>query len=332
MTPDEGGLLPWQTAPWQRLQRARRSARLPHALLVTGPAGLGKRRLVDLLARSLLCTAPDPEGLPCGRCRDCLLLAAGTHPDRVELGPDPEGKSDEIKVDAVRRLGETDALTAHRGGWKLILIDPAHRMNISAANSLLKTLEEPAAQTLICLITEQPARLPATIRSRCQILHLPPPGEDVAIAWLGDRLPQGDPRVLLCLAHGAPLAALALAGRLAERERLLAGFLAVGRGERDPLAEAAAWSRSELGLLLDWFAGWLSDLVRLASGQRAPRLINVDKERELARIAESVPVTAVHRLLQRVLAARGAQATTVNALLTLESLLTDWAELAERRG
>jgi DNA polymerase-3 subunit delta' len=325
---DQSTLLPWQGGTWRRLQQAHRSGRLPHALLVTGPAGVGKRHLADLLTRSLLCSAPDPEGLPCGRCRDCLLLAAGSHPDRIEIGPDPEGKSDEIKVDRVRRLGETDALTAHRGGWKLIRIDPAHRMNASAANSLLKTLEEPTAQTLILLLSEHPARLAATIRSRCQILNLPLPDEDQAMAWLSERLPGGDPRVLLHLAHGAPLAALALADRLAERERLFAGFLAVARGERDPIAEAAAWSRSDLGLVLDWLAGWLSDLLRHASGHPTPRLINVDKAEPLERLARSVRVADGHRLLQRVLAARGVQATTVNALMTLESLLIEWGELA----
>jgi DNA polymerase-3 subunit delta' len=331
MSPGDPALLPWHDGLWRRLQRARRSGRLPHALLVTGPAGVGKRRLVDFLARSLLCTDPSPEGFACGRCRDCLLLAAGTHPDRVEVGPDPDGKTDEIKVDRVRRLGETDALTAHRGGWKVILIDPAHRMNASAANSLLKTLEEPAAQTLICLISEQPARLPATIRSRCQTLNVPLPSEGEAVAWLDARRSDGDPRVLLHLAHGAPLAALALVDRLAERERLFAGFLAVGCGERDPIAEAAAWSRSDLGLLLDWLSGWLSDLLRQASGHPAPRLINVDKAEPLARLAQMVPPAAAHRLLQRVLAARGAQASTVNALMALESLLTDWSDLARAR-
>lgn len=327
MRPQADVLLPWHDERWHVLQRARREERLPHALLMTGPAGAGKRILADLLARSLLCRSTTGEGMPCGRCRDCLLLAAGTHPDRVPIGPDPDGKSHEIKVDAVRRLADTDALTAHRGGWKVILIDPAHHMNTSAANSLLKTLEEPAPQTLLCLISEQPGRLPATIRSRCQEVRVPLPAWDVGVDWLRERLPQGDAATLLSLAHGAPLAALALADpeRLAERERLFAGFVGVARGERDPIAEAAAWNRSDPGISLDWLAGWLSDLLRLVSGHPAPRLINADKTEALRALAGRMAAAPAHRFLGRVLAARRTEDSTVNRLLLLESLLGEWA-------
>ena len=273
----------WLQAPWLALLGARRADHFPHALLLTGPLGVGKRLLVEALGRSLLCPRTDAQGFACGQCPDCLLLAAGTHPDLIQVGPDEETKSGEIKVDAIRALAGTEGLTAHRGGWKLIVIDPAHRLNLSAANALLKTLEEPAPSTLICLVSEQPSRLLATIRSRCQALRLPLPAEAEALAWLGPQVRGLAATTLLHLAHGAPLRALELADpeRLARRDKLFGGFVAVAQGQRDPLGEAAAWNEADPALLLDWLSGWLSDLLRLA-GTRLPATADVPVEFQAA--------------------------------------------------
>jgi len=324
-------LLPWHRGCWDSLRRARRAGRFPHALLITGPIGVGKRHLVDLLVRSFLCSHPDADSLPCGSCRDCRLLEAGTHPDRIHVGPDPEGKSDEIKVDAIRRLTEADSLTAHRGGYKVIVVDPAHQMNVNAANSLLKTLEEPAAGTLLCLVSEQPSRLAATIRSRCQSLRLSVPPESDAVDWLRPRLENADnASTLVRLAHGAPLRALDLAddARWKLREASFAGFAAVGRGERDPIAEAAAWNPKEAGILLEWLSDWLSDILRVASGHPAPRLVNHDKGPVLAELAGHVRLRQAHRVLQRTMKARGDGDTTLNVQLMFEALLVEWAGVA----
>lgn len=367
--PPSPNLPPWLRSPWSALQGARRANRFPHALLLTGPQGVGKRLLVEALARSLLCPRTDAQGFACGQCPDCLLLAAGTHPDLIRVGPDEETKSGEIRVDAIRALAGTEGLTAHRGGWKLILIDPAHRMNVSAANALLKTLEEPAPSTLMCLVSEQPSRLTATIRSRCQALRLPLPAEAEALAWLSPQVRGLDATTLLHLAHGAPLRALELADpeRLAVRDKLFAGFVAVAQGQRDPLAEAAAWNESDPALLLDWLSGWLSDLLRLAGargpapaemlaivraevpaklpaepaakvpGEAAgvgqaqttatPRLINSDKRAALTTLAARVAPAAGHRLLRRIWRARGGDTSNLNRLLLYETWVLDWARL-----
>lgn len=321
--------LPWHTISWEALCRARAVGCLPHALLVTGPLGVGKRRLVAALARSLLCARPDARGLACGHCRECELLAAGTHPDYLEIGPDPESKSDEIKVDAVRRLAATDALTAHRGGYKVIVLDPAQNMNPNAANSLLKTLEEPAPDTLLCLVCEQPGRLPATIRSRCQALRLPAPPESQALDWLRRHTDSAEVEILLRLAYGAPLRALALLEeeRLPQRAQALAGLVEVARGNRDPVTEAAAWNAREPAVLLDWLASWVSDLLRLASSHPAPFLINRDKGEELRQLAAWLDPRAGHRYLMRLFKARAEGYSSLNALLLYESFLMQWAKL-----
>jgi len=326
---DSEAPLPWHGTCWQTLRQARAAGRLPHALLVTGPLGVGKRRLVASLAHSLLCARPDEQGLACGHCRECGLFAAGTHPDYLEIGPDPESKSDEIKVDAIRRLTVSDALTAHRGGHKVIVLDPAQNMNPNAANSLLKTLEEPSPATLLCLICEQPGRLPATIRSRCQELRVPVPPEPQALEWLRRHTDSVDAEILLRLAYGAPLRALALIeeGRLPQRMQAFAGFVEVARGTRDPVAEAAAWNEHEPTVLLDWLAGWVSDLLRLASGHPAPLLINRDKGEELRHLAGLIEPRAGHRYLMQLFKARADGYGSVNRLLLYESLLMQWARL-----
>ncbi|MEA3276963.1 MAG: DNA polymerase III subunit delta' [Pseudomonadota bacterium] len=332
MTGETAGneILPWHRGCWDTLRAARDADRLPHALLIAGPAGVGKRRLVSLFARSLLCQRLDSEGFPCGICRDCQLLAAGTHPDYLQIGPDEQGKSKEIRVDTVRRLVDADALTASRGVFKVILVDPAQQLNTAAANSLLKTLEEPAPGTLLFLISEQPGRLPATIRSRCQVLKVPVPAESVALEWLSGQAAGGVDLALLRLAQGAPLRALLLSetGQLAEREKAFSGFAAVGNGVRDPIAEAAAWSHREPAVVLDWLSSWLSDMLRLTSGHPKPRLDNVDKVDVLRALAERLEPAEGHRFLRDILRARKRDHTTLNPLLLYESLLVEWAGIA----
>jgi DNA polymerase III subunit delta' len=322
--------LPWLHASWGVLQRARAAGRLPHALLIAGPAGVGKRLLADLLAGSLLCQRPGPDGLPCGRCQDCHLFRVGNHPDLVRVGPDPEGKSDEIKVGSIRDLVESEGLTPTRGTHKLIAIAPADRMNPSAANALLKTLEEPAPGTLFCLITERAYLLAATVRSRCQRLALGLPDEVQALGWLAGRIKTGDPGLLLRLAHGAPLRALELADEalLTRRDAAFAGFLAVGQGERDPVAEAQAWSDLGPRVSLEWLSGWVGDLLRLATDGGAGYLSNPDKRGALFQPAGRLDRLAGHRYLQRILRARASQDSPLNPQLLHESLLIDWAHLA----
>ena len=330
-THDEDELLPWLAPIWDRLRQAQTADRLHHALLITGARGLGKRRLADLFARARLCTSPGVRGLACGRCPDCALIAARSHPDLLRVAPDPESKSGEITIDAIRELTEHAALTPVRGVFKLVLIDPADRMNAAAANALLKTLEEPAGNTLLLLIAEQPGRLPATIRSRCQMLKLTVPAEDQALAWLAPRLGAGAAQRLR-LAYGAPLRAMGEfdQGTLAQRETLIRGFIGIGRGEIDPVAAAAAWNGIGVRLSLDCLADCLSDLLRLSVSPAPPRLAVPELATTLAGFSGRLAPGAVHRLLGRVFEAKGLLESNLNSLMLLESLLVEWARIGQR--
>src|SRR5690606_724229 len=143
-------------------------------------------------------------------------VAAGSHPDLRMVQPEERRN---IVVDQIRETIEFLGKTAQQGGGKVIVIDPAEAMNVNAANALLKGLEEPAPGNLLLLVTQQGALLPATVRSRCQILQIPSPGRRVAATWLAERTAGGQVDTLLDLADGAPLRALALADEDARRER-----------------------------------------------------------------------------------------------------------------
>jgi DNA polymerase III subunit delta' len=334
VAPDEP--LPWLAPHWARLCAARAADRLPHALLIVGPRGLGKRRLAWQLALALLCTDPAAEGRACGRCADCRLAAAGSHPDLLRVAPDPESKSGEIGIEAIRDLAERTALTPARGVRKLILIDPADRLNTAAANALLKTLEEPAGTALLCLIAEQPGRLPATIRSRCQWLKVPIPPESESLAWLAPRLGLDTAHSLarLRLAYGAPLRALAeVDGAFLEQRRtLFKGLVGIANGERDPVSEAGAWNGVGARLSLDTLAGWLCDLLRLKASAEPPHLDDADARGALVGLAGRIDEVRAHRLLRRVLEARGLADSTLNPLLALESLLIEWSLASQSQG
>lgn len=326
--------MPWLGETWGSLWQAHSLNRLPHALLFAGPRGVGKRQLVRCLAQSLLCAGPTEQGHACGRCRECHLFSACTHPDFFFIAPDDAGKSREIKVDVIRELVRAESLTANRAGYKIVALAPAEAMNAAAANALLKTLEEPASGTLLCLVAENPGDLPATIRSRCQILRIPVPPRAEALSWLSGRLADSlDPRLMLDLSHGAPLRAIELAVQSVQQRRLarFEGLRLIAIGDRDPVTEAVTWNADDPGISLDWFAGWLSDLLRLAVGMNQG-LINSDQQGVLSALLVRLDRVGCHRLLQRVFEARAAVAGNLNMQLQVESLLIEWARIARRGG
>ena len=204
------GFSPWQQRAYDQAVNALDAGQMGHGMLICGPAGLGKRVMAERLAQYLLCTKRIGT-TPCGQCRGCVLYVSRSQRDPLELRPDkslshadghpahpdavfvsfawkftpsPPRQLTQIVVDQIRVLSERLSRTPQYGQALVAIIDPANALNENACNALLKTLEEPSPGRYLWLISTEPARLPATIRSRCQRLEfrLPPTAE--ALAWL----------------------------------------------------------------------------------------------------------------------------------------------------
>ena len=200
---------PWNQPILDSLER--RTERLPHALLLHGPRGIGKLALAERACQLLLCEGAGKR--PCDACDACRWFLAGNHPDFRRIEPEalwvepPDKPSIVIKVEQVRELADFLHIGSHRGRLRAALVHPAEEMNENAANALLKGLEEPPAGAVFVLVSHRPARLPPTIRSRCVAVPVPLPPRDAALQWLSGQGIKEAER-WLAYAGGAPLRAV----------------------------------------------------------------------------------------------------------------------------
>lgn len=322
---------PWHQPVWTALVEQTRHA---HAYLFGGPPGVGKRQFAQAFAAFLLCNVP-AHGMACGRCRSCLLRQAGSHPDVCSVAPEEEGKA--IRVDAVRQLGDFISQTAQQGGRKVVVLYPAEAMNQNAANALLKSLEEPTAETYLLLVSDQPSRLLATIRSRCLVQSLGMPSRSAALEWLGQALPElavDQREALLVMAGGAPLRAADLAAMdaLRMRSEVVDGIKALLKSQAGASQLAERWSKIPLELVADWFHSWTLDLLRLSTGA-AETAVNADMDKVLGYMAQRLDGAALMQWQAWLLEHRGMilGKANLNRVLLLESLLLQWKQLVERR-
>lgn len=324
----------------ERLQSSLHRGRMSHAFLLTGPAGIGKRRFAECVASSLLCAQTGDDRLECcGECSSCRQVDAGTHPDLsvVEL---PDGKL-EIPIAAFagapERRGKEGlcywiALRPAVGQRKVAIIDDAERMNAAAANALLKTLEEPPAGAMILLIASDPSALLPTIRSRCQrlqFLGLSPAEVEQVLAREAPELPQTQRRQAAELSEGSAGLALQIADSQLEGLRAAASA-AFGAGERfdsvqtaqrilkqiDEIAANPAESRAHAAWLIRFLVNDLATRLR-------HRIASQDQSGDSMREPAQVEVEQITGMIERCLQAEQQLSRAMPVPLCLEGLFDD---------
>lgn len=311
-------VLPWHQEVWAQVRGQILADRLPHAILLQGLPGSGRRQFADALCAFLLCQSAEQK--PCGHCRQCQLYVSGNHPDVLILEPEDNGKS--IKIDQVRRLGQFVGQTSNQANaTKLIVLRPAEALGQAAANSLLKNLEEPPGKTLFMLIAEPGTALLPTIRSRCQAIALPAADETQAMDWLHQHSSASaeDLRSALQLAPGCPITALVL---------LEQGIPAWRTGLEAQLAELADRRVSAVAL------------AKLASAQPAVRAIHLVEEvsaRDSRQFAQLNQLQNLRRELafqQKLIPLKQQLNSTANPneLMALEYLFAEYTQLLRSRS
>ena len=239
---------PWLQNLLESLQRSQNEGTLAHAYIISGARGLGKEQIAIAIAAFLTCEAPSPRG-PCGECKGCRLSTTGNHPDVLLLAPKEPGKA--LTVDLIRKLSDYVHVSSHAGGARVAVLAAAHKMNSSASNALLKTLEEPHESTYLFLVTDSPGLLSPTIRSRCQRLSLPTPALAVSLEWMrklcGGEFDEAIATSCLKATGGSPLLAMDMLTdeSLPNRQALERAFVACLTGISTPESLLAALMLAE---------------------------------------------------------------------------------------
>lgn len=324
-----------QAEPQRKLKRLLTRDRLPHALLFSGPEGVGKRRTAEALAAALLCAAP-AEVRPCGGCESCRAFRQGIHPDFFLVEPEAREKgARSIRIEAMRDLASALSRPPALASRQVALIDDAHLMNEAAANSFLKTLEEPTGEVFFFLVTSARAALLDTILSRC----LEIPFGTLSVSALTEVLRQhdvgaADAAALSALANGSAGRALALyaEGALVRREEAVALLARLSKiSPLDLWAEGKKWGalpRDDVRVWLGALRQTLRDVAALYGG--APPLYSAGREEEVADIAAQFSEARVFSMLAAVTEAeRRIASSNANVRLVVEALLVSLAEPME---
>lgn len=226
-------LYPWLEGVWKEWQESLETDRFSNASILSVDDGLGAERLVELFSRAVMCSNYTTEA--CGFCHSCQLMNSGSHPDYHVIRPEKEGKA--ISVDQIRQCNRLAQESSQLAGVRLFIIEPAESMNESAANALLKTLEEPSGNCLFLLVSHRANLLLPTIVSRCQQWVVSNPASSEVTSWLAQQAVNNVPAYASHINNNAPLKALDFVeqGHVESYQKLEHQLLELLKGQGDVL-------------------------------------------------------------------------------------------------
>ena len=337
-------LYPWHLAAWTQLMQMRE--RFPHAILLHGPVGIGKTEFAEQLVLSLLCEAPLTDGSACGTCVSCGWVKQYSHPDYRRIRPEileldnPDNEEDgdakdtkaskttkapskEILINQVRAISDFLTTSTHRNGKRVILLYPAEAMNSASSNALLKSLEEPGANTIFILVTHSIDALLPTILSRCHQFALTLPTQEQALTWLTQQK-VALPEQFLAEQGGAPLAALAASQSefLAQQNDFLQ-FLQRPDSEQ-ALKMADKMQKIPMPLIITWMQRWLYDIFSFklsGQGRYYPRC-----NAALINLAAHISLPAILQLQSSITQRRRVAEHPLAPKLAIEDMLLDYVQ------
>lgn len=312
---------PWQISNWQYAQQYLSNSRLPHAILISGALGIGKLDFCLSYIQRLNCTKPRKDDFACGNCKNCLLFNARTHPDTRLVNIEEE--VEQIKVDDIREINQFITLSCQQGAYKIICINKAENMSANAANALLKTLEEPPANSVIFLITDRANSLLATIKSRCQIWNFNLPSKKLALEWLQKKSKQQDWEIILNLSGSRPLYALELYETgLGEKRISFYNSIDDLMNQKEVVTKiSSCFQNEELETLVKWLQSWCFDLIRFHFENEPVTLENSDIRRSLHSLVGRVDLQSLFGYLGKLVEFRRFSAAPLNKRLFIEDML-----------
>jgi DNA polymerase-3 subunit delta' len=304
--------------------------RVPHALLFAGDEGIGKRLTAVNFSKALNCIKEEGNDLfavnedpsassgldaidNCGVCASCRKIDKGNHPDVIMIAP--EGDGGQITVSVIRELEGSLSYKPFEGKWKIAIVDNADRLNQSAANAFLQTLEEPSPASILILISSRPDRLLPTIRSRCQRINFSPLPIDIMSALIEEKAGEVDKEKSLLLSRlsGGRLGYALNEELIDQRDRSFEVLIKLLQTREEDLWD----SRDDMEAWFDWCQMWLRDLAVCKATGRADFLINSDKENEIKSIISGTDLKDILKLAREIYHIRGKLNFNLNKQLTL---------------
>jgi len=298
------------------LRRVATNDKIASAYLFAGIQGIGKTTTAVAFALLLNCTEPGNED-GCGKCTSCRRILDGNHPDIIQVGLDEEKNA--IGINQIREINRQLAFAPVLGRYRVIIIDPAEKMTLEAANAFLKSLEEPPPGTVLILTVRDPKELLPTIVSRCQRVPFKPLPTGQIANWLvmERSVDEEDARILARLSEGSLGTALSMAeeGLLTERVSWIEMLDGAINGSPDVLLEAAQKffdlgkkgkepKNMRIGLMLGIWKSWFRDMLLMKLEDAKELIVNSDL---IERLSAAAPGYSMDRLMKSLAVIAGAE-------------------------